>query len=326
MTNRFVTPLVLAPVIAMTMIVAAAIAAEERADISADAKGDAPAPMLTRATPTIDAQAIRLYDGAAPGSENWTRQEVWSQMADERWVRNVVTPTLIPVLPERNPTGAAVLVAPGGGFQFVSIDNEGYPIAQWLAANGVAAFVLKYRVMKTPHDEDDASAFFERMFDPATPASEQPDRSVGLALALADARAALAMIHDRADEWDVDPSRIGMLGFSAGALTTLAAAHGPDDAPKPAFLGYIYGQMTGVDAPTEAPPLFVALAADDGLFGEQAFDLIDSWRDAGAPVEFHFYETGGHGFGSYKRGATADLWFDQFLAWMRARGLLRAEE
>ncbi len=285
---------------------------------------EAPGLSLVRVPAQVDADAIALYDGVAPGSETWTHEEVWSSTGTQRWARNVVRPTLLPVLPEGDATGAAVLVVPGGGFQFVSMDNEGYPIAEWLAENGIAAFVLKYRVMETPSDEGEMAALMARLFDPSTPAGERPDINKGIPFAVADAQTALKLIESRAQEWRIDTDRIGMLGFSAGARTTLGVTLAAGDAPGPDFIGYIYGGMSPVDVPPDAPPMFAALAADDGLFGAQGFGIVESWRRAGIPVELHYYEQGGHGFGSFQQGVTADLWFEQFLAWMKVRGLLES--
>ena len=141
-------------------------------------------------------------------------------------------------------------------------------------------------------------------------------------MAVVDAQAALELVEARSEVWGIDPSRIGMLGFSAGAMTTLGITSKDGDAPRPDFIGYIYGPMTPVDISGEVPPMFAALAADDSLFGDQGFGLVESWKDGGGAVELHYYASGGHGFGSYKRGVTADGWFDQFISWMKAQGLL----
>lgn len=270
-----------------------------------------------------DAGAIALYDGVAPGSEGVTYEEVWTDTGTQRWARNISHPTLLPVLPEAGKaTGAAVIVVPGGGFQFVSMDNEGYPVAEWLAYQGVAAFILKYRTMETPAAEKDFAALMARLFSSAREDSGV-DTSEGIPFAVADAQAALRIVETRSQEWGVDADRIGMLGFSAGAMTTLGVTLDESDAPHPDFIGYIYGPMTSVEVPEDAPPMFAALAADDPLFGAQGFGVIDAWREAGAPVELHYYEKGGHGFGAFKRGVTADAWFDQFVLWMETRGLLQ---
>jgi acetyl esterase/lipase len=282
---------------------------------------------MKRIASPAEPTAIPLYHGIAPGSEDATQHEVWTEaMGVEKWVRNVTHPTLTPFLPEKGlANGAAVLVIPGGGFQFVSISNEGWPIAQWLAYRGVSAFVLKYRVEKTPDSEaafDKAlSVRFQELQSHASPT---PDMLASIDLARADAQMALRMIRGNAAEWGIDPKRVGMLGFSAGAMTTLATtiANAPD--AKPDFIAPIYGFMSPVTPPPNPPPMFAALASDDPLFGKQGFGLIESWQKAGGAVELHFFEGGGHGFGSQKKDTTSDLWFDQYMAWMKYKGLLEA--
>jgi acetyl esterase/lipase len=143
-----------------------------------------------------------------------------------------------------------------------------------------------------------------------------------LAPQIADSRAAFALIRRRAAEWKVDPDRIGMVGFSAGAMLTMATVLAGEDA-KPAFIGNIYGPLAPVTVPPEAPPLFAALAADDPLFGGTGFGLIDSWRAAKRPAEFHLYERGGHGFGMYPKDTTSTGWFNAFVSWLAMHGMLK---
>lgn len=285
---------------------------------------DNPEPVPFAEVPTPeDSGAILLYDGAAPGSEGSTLQEVWRNAGTERWATNVSVPTLLPVLPEDPATTrAAVIVIPGGGFQFVSMDNEGYPIANWLAERGIAAFVLKYRTMETPTNAADFGAFMGALWGPK-PSDAPVDVTQGIPFAVADAQTALEMVRAKSDEWGYDANNIGMLGFSAGAITALGVTLSEDEStPKPDHLGYIYGPMNAVEVPDEAPPMFAALAADDGLFAGQGFDIVEAWQAAGKPVELHYYQSGGHGFGSYKRGVPADEWFDQYIGWMEAQDLL----
>ncbi len=268
--------------------------------------------------------AIALYPGVAPGSEGSRAVEIWDMASNgKRVVRNVTRPTLTPVLPDpAKATGAAVIVAPGGGFKMLAMDDEGWPVARWLADHGVAAFVLKYRVNETPADEATFVGTMGKVFaaaaaSGATPALAEPR-------ATADALQALRMVRARAREWNVDPSRIGMIGFSAGAMTTLNAALAPSPADRPSFVGFIYGPMTALDAPAGAPPMFAALAMDDPLFGRQGFGIVDSWKKVSSPIELHVYEAGGHGFGLGRPGTTTALMPEEFLAWMRGRGLLGA--
>jgi acetyl esterase/lipase len=113
-----------------------------------------------------------------------------------------------------------------------------------------------------------------------------------------------------------------MIGFSAGAMLTLATALEEPDT-HPAFIGSIYGGMQSRAVPADAPPLFDAVAADDPLFGNAGFGLIESWKAAKRPVEFHFFEQGGHGFGMYPKQTTSTGWFDEFVRWMRMHGWVK---
>lgn len=281
-------------------------------------------PQPVRIPAPAQPNAIPLYAGIAPGSEGASQQEVWSYMLAQKMVRNVTRPTLTPVLPKRGKAnGAAVLVIPGGGFQFVSMENEGWPVARWLADRGVAAFILKYRLEETPDSEADfGRAMMARFAQPNRDTAPSPSVVAAADLARADAQTALRMIRSRSAEWGVDTSRVGMLGFSAGAMATLATtlANAPD--ARPDFIAPIYGMMTAVAPPPLPQPMFAAMAVDDPLFNKQGFGLIESWKQAGGSVEFHLYSGGGHGFGSQTKGTTSDLWFEQFMAWMKAKKLL----
>jgi acetyl esterase/lipase len=143
-----------------------------------------------------------------------------------------------------------------------------------------------------------------------------------LAPQIADANAAFALIRTNAVKWHVDPDRIGIIGFSAGAMLTMAVTLNEHDA-KPAFIGNIYGPLGAVDVPPDAPPLFAAVAADDPLFGLNNFGLIEAWRKANRPVEFHYYEQGGHGFGMYDKETTSTGWFDAYVKWLGMHGYLK---
>ena len=271
------------------------------------------------------AQAIELETGPLP---NATATEMWHSQYGSVFARNVTEATLTPFLPKTGTAnGTAVIVAPGGGFQTLSMENEGWDVARALAAKGVAAFVLKYRLNQTPQE---LVAFQEASANriPRNGGSQRPSPEqmmANLAPQIADAEAAFALIRKNAGEWNVNPDRIGMVGFSAGAMLTMATTLAGQDA-KPAFIGTIYGSLMPMDVPADAPPLFVALAADDHLFGSSGFGLIDSWRNAKRPVEFHLYERGGHGFGMYQKATTSTGWFDEFTRWMDMHGLLKPAE
>ncbi len=285
------------------------------------AQNDRMTPIVAPAQPS----AIPLGTGALPEA---IVPESWHSQYGSVFARNVTVATLTPFLPDpAKATGAAVVIAPGGGFLTLSIENEGWDVARALAARGVAAFVLKYRLNQTPGDMVAFEASMRAMF--AKPAS-QPSPAISdgfstIAPQIADARAAFELIRRRAAEWKVDPDRIGMVGFSAGAMLTLATTLSGGEA-TPAFIANIYGPLSGVRVPADAPPMFVALAADDPLFGNAGFALIDSWRAAKRPVEFHLYEQGGHGFGMYPKTTTSTGWFVAFTHWLRMRHFIANPE
>ncbi len=283
----------------------------------AQAQNDKMAPIAIPAQPN----AIELGTGPLPGA---TVQESWHSQYGSVFARNVTVATLTPFLPDPGKaSGAAVIVAPGGGYMTLSMENEGWDVAKALAAKGVAAFVLKYRLRQTPAGLDDFGKALAAMFANVGkgPRPSGDDMMASLAPQIADARAAFALVRQRAAEWHVDPDRIGMVGFSAGAGLTMATTLVGQDA-KPAFIGIIYGSLAPVKVPADAPPMFVALAADDPLFGNGGYGLIDSWRTAKRPVEFHLFEQGGHGFGMYPKKTTSTGWFEEYVRWLDMHGML----
>ncbi len=309
------------PMAARLVAIAAAMVIAIAAPVHA--QNDRMTPMTTPAQPN----AIVLGTGPMPGATN---PESWHQQYGSAFARNVTVATLTPYLPDpAKANGTAVIVAPGGGFMTLSMENEGSNVAKALAGHGVAAFLLKYRLKQTPADlgafQRAMAAMFSAAGRPLAPPPTGEAAFAGLAPQLADSRAAFALVRKRAAEWHVDPDRIGMVGFSAGAMLTLATALGEPDT-KPAFIGLIYGPLGQMKVPADAPPLFDALAADDPIFGSSSFGLIDSWRAAKRPVEFHLYEQGGHGFGMYPKDTTSTGWFGEFVSWMRMHGWVKAGE
>jgi len=267
--------------------------------------------------------AIVLPTGKLPEA---TAEEAWHSQYGSMFARNVSIATLTPFLPPKSKaTGAAVIVAPGGGFRTLSMENEGWNVAKALVKKGVAAFVLKYRLNPTPPDMAGFEASMRQMFSGAgrRPAPGSEDPRVALAPQIADATAAFELIRSRAKEWNVDPAKVGMVGFSAGAMLTLSTALYAGDV-NPAFIGSIYGPLNAVKMPKDAPPLFIALAADDPIFGNAGYGLIDSWKAAKRPVEYHLYEQGGHGFGMYPKETTSTGWFEAFASWLRMHGYIKA--
>lgn len=269
-------------------------------------------------------KAIPLKTG---GVENQPAKESWFRQWGDPMARNITQATLTPFLPDTDKAnGAAVIVAPGGGFRWLSLGNEGWEVAEALAKEGYAAFVLKYRLHPTPESLDDFTAWMNR---PRTPEPNEnsngnkeetpvPPRQMDLSNQLEDVEAAYAMIIERAKEWGVDTKRIGMIGFSAGAGLTMHSTLN-SKSMKLAFIGPIYGGMGPVEVPNNAPPMFYVIASDDFLFRGQ-FGIIDSWYKAGIPVEFHLYQNGGHGFGLGNPNRTSNRWFDAFVHWLDVNG------
>ena len=265
--------------------------------------------------------AIPLGTG---GVEKQTAPESWFRQWGDPMARNVSTATLTPFLPEKGKAnGAAVIVAPGGGFRWLSMGNEGWEVAQALADKGIAAFVLKYRLQPTPESPDGFKESMERTFAAAADTSSKAPKgapSWNLSDQLEDAEAAYALIVKRAAEWGVDTSRLGMIGFSAGAGLTMYCTLNPRSMELD-FIGPIYGGMGPVVVPKNAPPMFNVIASDDFLFQGQ-FGVIKSWFDAGRPVEFHLYQNGGHGFGLGNPDRTSNRWFDAFIYWLEVNKFL----
>jgi acetyl esterase/lipase len=258
--------------------------------------------------------AINVWPGVAPGSERWTQQEI---VTGDR-VRNVTRPTLTAYLPDPSrATGAAVIVAPGGGFVFLSIRNEGSEVARWFASRGIAAFVLKYRTRQTPASDEG--------FRQAAANAARAEVTDIAPHAIADAEQAISLVRARAREWGVDPHRVGIVGFSAGAIVAEGSALLSEPQKRPAFAGLIYGGLYDqrVEIPRGLPPIFAAVAVDDGTAMRSVGDLVTALIEAGARPEFHLFNAGGHGFGISRRGTTSDHWADAFYWWLEANSFLR---
>jgi acetyl esterase/lipase len=270
-------------------------------------------------------QVIPLWPNGAPGSEDWSQQEVETFAPPPisiKVVRNVTQPTLTAFLP--NPaaaTGAAVVVCPGGAFHFLAIEHEGTDVARWLNVRGVAAFVLRYRLFKTASgDEDFVRQMQETMADRARFMEQMQQLRP---LIIADGRQAVKMVRRRASEWGLAPDRVGIMGFSAGGVVTTGVATQYDADSRPAFAAPIYAAPWEIGAvPADAPPLFIAVANDDPFAASASVPLYSAWQAAGHSAELHIYSKGGHGFGMREQGLPADGWIDRFGDWLQVRGLL----
>lgn len=261
-----------------------------------------PTAMVPKSEATV--KLIQSYGGVGPGR-----------------VSDVTDPTITVFRPEK-PNGAAVIVAPGGGFVFLSYAHEGTEVCEWLTSLGVTAVLLKYR---TPTRDE------MQMYE----------------LPVQDAQRALGIVRHHAAEWKLDPKRVGLLGFSAGANLAGHAAWDRaqrtypqkpelDDPRGPDFLIFIYGGgfldkddkskfRPGFSVPADAPPAFFLVAHDDGANPVEAAMLYLEYKKRNLSAELHICAKGGHGFGMRKDGHPISDWPQRCAEWMQSLGLLNAK-
>jgi acetyl esterase/lipase len=262
---------------------------------------------------SADSQVVSIWPGVAPGSEKWTQKE---RAADNTpigtVVFNVVTPTLTAYLPERTKaTGTGIIVAPGGAFVALAIDLEGNNVARWLQERGIAAFVLKYRIMEKRQE--------------GIPSGMNMDEAGKYGIA--DGIQALKVVRQHAAEWGLSPDRIGFMGFSAGAMVTSGALLQKDAAARPNFAAMIYGGPFGEmpAIPAKLPLMFLAWAQDDPLVLEPIVKFYSALKSAGHKPEVHIFSSGGHGFGMRKQNTSSDHWIETFYYWLAAQGFTKPE-
>jgi acetyl esterase/lipase len=264
---------------------------------------------------TPNNKVIRLYDGAAPGSENWNWEE--KDMGGSFTI-NVVNPTLTVFEADKSvATGIGVVVCPGGAYHFLSMKNEGYDVAKWLNAKGITVFVLKYRLRhlltNNPGEE-----YAERTKDMAKFMKETEPI---VQLQIADAKAAVKYVRAHAAEYGLKTNRIGLMGFSAGGTLTAAVTEtysSPEE--RPDFSAPIYPMIAffGDPAvPQDAPPMFIAAASnDDYKFNLHCTKLYEKWINAGKSAELHIYRVGKHGFGMTQQNLPVDTWMNRYYEWL----------
>jgi len=260
----------------------------------------------------ITPQVIHLWPNGAPGFES--RKDIPEQ-AQDYWVRNVNNPSIAVYLPPKEKaTGAAVLIAPGGGFRELVFNAEGVQAAQFLNSIGVAAFALKYRL---PEEKD-------------SPYTQENVRQ--------DAWRAVRLIRGRAAEWGIDPHRVGFLGFSAGgAVASLIAytpGNGDPSAPdpidrlngRPNFQMLVYpGGQVPDNIPAGSPPTFLLVANDDDYGCDKVtLDLYQKLRAANVSVEAIFLAKGRHAFnmGDRSKLVTVNTWPQRMADWLTDSGFL----
>jgi acetyl esterase/lipase len=274
---------------------------------------------------TAQQKVIPLYAGAAPGSESWN----WNEAENDKnqWklplVYNVSKPTLTVFAPEAGKSnGTAVVICPGGGFQFLAINKEGYDVAKWLVKKGVTCFVLKYRVAHSV-TEDPVAEFQAKLGKKEF----QEENVPVIAFAVADGKAAVEYVRKHAMEFKIEPDRIGIMGFSAGGTVAASAMYNYTLENRPDFGAPIYPffptTMHGTVG-SDAPPLFIATASDDNLgLAPHSVDLYSQWLSAKRDAELHMYARGNHGFGMDVQNIPTDKWIERFSEWLDVHGLLK---
>jgi len=282
-------------------------------------------------------KSIPLWLNGAPGFES--KKDVpekvdWRQEPDIVFpvTSNIHNPSITPYLPSKSKaTGCAVIIAPGGGNWFLTMDREGYDLGQWLADHGIAAFVLKYRLAR----------------DQSNPTNTPQPYASGV-FAFNDAQRAIRLVRSRAQEWGIDPDRVGVIGFSAGGETMgrllLGDPKGDPNAAdpidrinaRPDFAAHIYSAFlrsltvgTTNDPAKLAtlkgmPPTFLLCSATDSAgvvdFTDQFFLAL---KHAGVPAEVHVFSEGGHGFGVRKWSKSVGIWPELFEGWLNDQGFLK---
>jgi len=261
-------------------------------------------PVLRAEEPMV----LPLWTNGAPGFEN-RRDE--PEVAHDYWVRNINNPSLTVFLPPKEKAnGAAVLICPGGGFRELVFQAEGVAPAHYFNDLGVAAFVLKYRLPR------ETNSPYSLEIHPRQ-----------------DGQRAMRLIRSHAAEWNLDTSRIGVIGFSAGgeveSLLVYSPAQGDAAATDPVdrfdstvnFQMVIYPGPLGIpeEVPADAPPAFFLIANDDVGHMGAVLSLVNKYHAAKRPFELHVFERGGHGFNMGGRSKLVSIkdWPQRMTDWMK---------
>lgn len=283
-------------------------------------------------------EIIKLYEGTAPGSENWNYHEqvAYDENGEVQSYTDVVDPAILVYLPSKEKaTGTAVIVCPGGGLRQLSVGNGFMDIANWLNGNGIAAIFLKYRLVsdKIPGDFEEAPMDPNQMLRlevhefgklehaNAIPTSSEKVRMV-LDLAGTDLRQAFKLVRQHAADWNLDPYRIGCMGFSAGGgviFNAITDTSSPETLPD--FIASVYGpSLNDLQVPEPAPPLFIAVESGHTNVAAGCLALFNEWQAAGGSAEIHIYGQGNGPFSFTGNPLPSDSWKDSFLAWLKAEG------
>ena len=294
---------------------------------------------MTATEPADAVEIIRLWPDGPPTTIEDVPDEVAYPVKagvaiGTEFLRNISDPTLtVFTPPEGTANGVGVVVAPGGGWTINAWSHEGLDVARWLTAAGYTAFLLKYRVMASPADQDafeTAMAAMDGLHAVPIPPANRPKAISDVlsteayfearAAAADDGRRAIELARELAPKYGLRAGALGMIGFSAGAFLAVDVALDPR-AEQLAFIAPIYGGETcGSPVPADAPPLFTAVAHDDILL-RMVEGLYLDWSDAGRSAELHLFARGQHGFGMVKQGMPSDRWPELLLAWIEDSGI-----
>lgn len=283
-------------------------------------------------------KVVRVWPGKAPGSEDWTFSErVVESPGGGKTYSNIVDPTLTVYLPDpAKANGAAVILCPGGGMRMLGF-QEAERTAEWLNAKGIAAFILKYRVVPevqaqaggaapAPRRPGSPQARTELSFREiqsrrgnANPAPGDSEQAKIIRMAIVDGQQAIRLLRTGAAEYRIDPKRIGIMGFSAGGGVAIGTALAEASDGYPDFVATIYGpSLVDVAVPAHGAPLFIAVM--DGHFNvtNGCAVLFTLWKEAGRPAEMHVYD---HAFGPAS-GMPVASWTDRLHDWLRAKRIV----
>ena len=270
-------------------------------------------------------EEIKLYEGVAPGSEKWDWKEGISEnnSFNTKVIYNVTDPTITAYLPPKEmANGTAIIIAPGGAFHTLSIQSEGIDVAKWLNSKGIAAFVLKYRVARSLTN-DPVKELMGKMND--FNALDKENEPI-VPLAMNDGLKSTEYVRKNAESMNIDPDKIGFMGFSAGGTLTMSVLYNSNESNRPNFVAPIYAYepaIIGSEIPSEETPIYIAAAGDDQLgMVPYSINIYNKWFEAGQPSELHIYEKGGHGFGMRSQNLPTDTWYEEFGAWLKMHGYM----
>jgi acetyl esterase/lipase/lysophospholipase L1-like esterase len=234
---------------------------------------------------------------------------------------NVMQPTLTVYPAKGLNTNTAVIIAPGGGYIFLATDHEGDQVAEWLSQRGVTAFVLRYRVAPTENLEETMKEAF------SSPGKFQEIIKPMIDKAGKDGMRAVEYVRSNAENFDIDPERIGFMGFSAGGGVTMSVALQSTGSDSPNFIAPVYAYvpetLEDLSVPSSEMPAFIVVAGDDEMqLAPVSFEIYNKWISGGQKAELHAYEQGGHGFGMIDKQLPSSEWIERFGEWLATQGLL----